>query len=149
MHLPALRERGDDVLLLADSFIRSLAAKMSKGDVTLSRDARERLRQHAWPGNIRELQNAIERALITCEGSLVTAAHLAIPVPSEQVTPPGPAEPARPAGSMALDALERSAIIDALHRTHGQKGRAAALLGVTRFQLYSRLKRYGVEVSPD
>src|SRR6185295_6880136 len=79
VHLPSLRERGDDVLLLADSFLRSLAAKMGKGDVTLSRDAREVLPRHTWPGNIRELQNAIERALITCEGTLVTAAHLAMP----------------------------------------------------------------------
>jgi transcriptional regulator with GAF, ATPase, and Fis domain len=150
VHLPPLRERGDDVLLLADSFIRSLAAKMGKGDVTLSRDARELLRRHAWPGNIRELQNAVERALITCEGTLVTAAHLAIPLPSEQGPSPGQPERPRPAaGSMALQDMERKAIIDALQRTHGHKARAAHLLGLTRFQLYSRLKRYHIEVSPE
>jgi transcriptional regulator with GAF, ATPase, and Fis domain len=86
VHLPSLRERGDDVLLLADSFLRSLAAKMGKGDVTLSRDAREVLPRHTWPGNIRELQNAMERALITCEGTLVTAAHLASLLSTEQST---------------------------------------------------------------
>jgi transcriptional regulator with GAF, ATPase, and Fis domain len=149
VHVPPLRERGDDVLLLADSFIRSLAAKMGKGDVTLSRDALEVLRRHTWPGNIRELQNAIERALITCEGTLVTSVHLAIPVPSEPLRPPGSPEPVRPAASMALDELERNAIIDALQRTHGHKARAAQLLGLTRFQLYSRLKRYRIEVSPE
>jgi transcriptional regulator with GAF, ATPase, and Fis domain len=147
VHLPPLRERGDDVLLLADSLIRGLAAKMGQGDVTLSLDACELLRRHAWPGNIRELQNAIERALITCEGTLITAAHLAIPVPSEQVTPPRPPEAVRPAAFMALDELERKAIVDALQRTHGHKARAAALLGLTRFQLYSRLQRYHIEVS--
>ena len=73
------------MLLLADAFIRTLAPRMGKADVTLSRDACELLRRHAWPGNIRELQNAVERALITCEGTLVTAAHLAIPLPSEQI----------------------------------------------------------------
>ncbi len=149
VHLPPLRERGDDVLLLADSFIRSLAAKMGTSDVTLSRDAVELLRRHPWPGNIRELQNAIERALITCEGTLVTAAHLAIPLASEQSSPPGSPEPVRPAASMTLDELERKAIIDALQRTHGHKARAAALLGLTRFQLYSRLKRYHIEASPE
>jgi transcriptional regulator with GAF, ATPase, and Fis domain len=149
VHLPPLRERGDDVLLLADAFIRSLAAKMGKGDVTLSRDAREVLRRHAWPGNVRELQNAVERALIICEGTLVTAAHLAISLPSEPTRPPGSPEPVRPAASMALDELERKAIIDALQRTHGHKARAAELLGLTRFQLYSRLKRYDIEVSPE
>ena len=149
VHVPPLRERGDDVLLLADSFIRRLAAKMGKGDVTLSRDALEGLRQHTWPGNIRELQNAIERALITCEGTLVTAVHLAIAVPSDPLRPPGSPEPVRPAASMALEELERNAIIDALQRTHGHKARAAQLLGLTRFQLYSRLKRYGIEVPPE
>jgi transcriptional regulator with GAF, ATPase, and Fis domain len=149
VHLPPLRERGDDVLLLADSFVRSLAAKMGMGDVTLSRDARELLRRHTWPGNVRELQNAVERALITCEGTLVTAAHLAISLPSEESSPPGSPEPVRPAASLALDELERKAIIDALQRTHGRKARAAALLGLTRFQLHNRLKRYDIEVPPD
>jgi DNA-binding NtrC family response regulator len=147
--LPPLRERGDDVLLLADALIRSLAVRMGKGDVTLSRDAHELLRRHPWPGNIRELQNAIERALITCEGTLVTAAQLAIPLPSDPIRPPASPEPARPAASMALEELERQAIIDALQRTHGHKARAAELLGVTRFQLYNRLKRYHIEVCPD
>ncbi len=137
------------MLLLADSFIRSLATKMGKGDVTLSRDARELLRGHAWPGNIRELQNAIERALITCEGTLVTAAHLAIPLPPEPIRPTGSPDLARPAASMALDELERKAIIDALQRTHGHRARAAELLGLTRFQLYNRLKRYHIEVPPE
>jgi DNA-binding NtrC family response regulator len=137
------------VLLLAEAFIRTLAPRMGKGDVTLSRDARDLVRRHAWPGNIRELQNAIERGLITCEGTLVTAAHLAIPLPSEQTTPSRPSEPVRPAGPMALNELERKAIIDALQRTHGHKARAAQLLGLTRFQLYSRLKRYHIDVSAE
>jgi transcriptional regulator with GAF, ATPase, and Fis domain len=149
VHLPPLRERDDDVLLLADAFIRTLALKMGIGDVTLSRDACELLRRHPWPGNIRELQNAIERALITCEGTLVTAAHLAIPLPPDPIRPPGSPEPVRPAASMALHELERKAIIDALQRTHGHKARAAELLGLTRFQLYSRLKRYHIEVSAE
>jgi two-component system, NtrC family, response regulator HydG len=149
VHLPPLRERGDDVLLLADSFVQSLAASMGKRDVTLSRDAREALRQHRWPGNIRELQNAIERALITCEDALVTSAHLAIPLASERFASPEPPDSRPAADCVELQDLERNAIVEALHRTHGHKARAAALLGVTRFQLYSRLKRYGLEVSPD
>jgi two-component system response regulator HydG len=150
VQLPPLRERGDDVLLLADYFIRTLAARMGKADVTLSRDAREVLRRHPWPGNIRELQNAIERGLITCEGTLVTAGHLDIHTLSEGTAPPPHAEPVRPAaGSGALQELERKAIIDALQRAHGHKSRAAALLGVTRFQLYNRLKRHHIEFPRD
>jgi transcriptional regulator with GAF, ATPase, and Fis domain len=150
VHLPPLRDRGDDVLLLADAFIRTLAPKMGKTDVTLSRDASELLRRHPWPGNIRELQNAIERSLITCEGTLVTATHLAVPLPSERIGPPRQPEPVRPAASSVdLHELERTAIIDALQRTHGHKARAAQLLGLTRFQLYSRLKRYDIDVSAE
>jgi two-component system, NtrC family, response regulator AtoC len=149
VHLPALRERGDDVLLLADTFIRTLAVKMGKGDVTLSRDALDVLRQHPWPGNIRELQNAIERGLITCEGTLVTAAHLAIPLAPERIASPPPSESPPAADSVQLHELERKAIVEALHRTRGHKARAAALLGLTRFQLYSRLKREGIEMSLD
>ena len=120
---------------------------MGKGDVTLSRDALELLRRHPWPGNIRELQNAIERGLIACDGTLVTTAHLAIPMPTEEPTAPGQPEPVRPAaGSVALEDLERKAIVDALQRTHGHKARAAALLGLTRFQLYSRLRRHRISV---
>ena len=150
VHLPPLRERGDDVLRLADHFIRTLGPQMGKGDLTLSRDACDLLRRHPWPGNIRELQNAIERSLITSEGALITAAHLALhpsPAPPPPAAAPRPAAPDRPPSS--LDAMERQAIVDALQRAHGHKSRAAALLGLTRFQLYTRLKRYAIEVTPD
>ncbi len=155
VHLPPLRERGDDVLLLADHFIRSLGAHMGKSDLTLSRDACELLRQHPWPGNIRELQNAIERSLITSEGSLITAAHLAIsPIPQPGTlqlpadSPPPAAAPPAPSGAAgSLQDLERAAILEALRRTNGHKSRAAALLGLTRFQLYTRLKRYDIDLT--
>jgi len=157
VHLPPLRERGDDVLLLAQHFVRTLGHQMGKGDLTLSRDACELLRRHPWPGNIRELQNAIERSLITSEGTLITAVHLSIlPVP---VAPPAPGPPASSPsateptpsvkGSGSLEELERAAILDALQRTHGHKTRAAALLGLSRFQLYTRLKRYQIAVTDD
>ena len=154
VHLPPLRERGDDVLLLADHFIRSLGVQMGKGDLTLSRDACELLRRHPWPGNIRELQNAVERSLITSEGTLITAAHLAITSSSQLVAsqphaaPPPPAALAEPASAPgSLQDLERAAILEALQRAHGHKSRAAALLGLTRFQLYTRLKRYHIDLT--
>ncbi len=154
VHLPPLREREDDVLLLADHFIRTLGPQMGKGDLTLSRDACDLLRRHPWPGNIRELQNAIERSLITSEGTLITAAHLALPpvpapappaaAPQQHATPPPP-----PSAPGSLQDLERAAMLDALQRTHGHKTRAAALLGLTRFQFSRRLKRYQIDVAPD
>jgi DNA-binding NtrC family response regulator len=125
---------------------------MGKGDLTLSRDACELLRRHHWPGNIRELQNAIERSLITSEGTLITSAHLAIPsgshpvaaAPQQHGTPTPP-----PSSPGSLEDLERAAILEALQRTHGHKSRAAALLGLTRFQLYTRLKRHNIDIVPD
>ncbi len=151
VHLPPLRERAEDVLLLADHFIRTLGAHMGKGDLTLSRDAREVLLHHPWPGNIRELQNAIERALITSEGALITAAHLALPAAPPPAVPPPTTAP-QPADSPApapqsLEELERAAIIEALRATNGHKERAAARLGLSRFQFYNRLKRYGIAVT--
>jgi transcriptional regulator with GAF, ATPase, and Fis domain len=81
VHLPSLRERGDDILLLADRFVRELGTRMSKGDVGLSREARDLLLAYHWPGNIRELQNAIERAVILSDGGLITAAQLGVTPP--------------------------------------------------------------------
>jgi transcriptional regulator with GAF, ATPase, and Fis domain len=140
VHLPPLRERGEDVLLLADHFARSLGARMGKGDPGLSREAREAILGHAWPGNIRELQNAVERALIVSDGGLITAAQLAIPAR----TPPRPQPQApslAPAGAEPLAVAERRLVQDALERAKGNKSRAAAMLGITRSQLYTRLKR--------
>jgi two-component system response regulator HydG len=148
IHLPALRDRGDDVLLLADRFVSDLGARMAKGDVGLSRDAREALLRHHWPGNIRELQNAVERALIVSDGGLLTAAQLGI----GQATPRGEAAPrTRPipvtdaAPARPLAEIERQVVHDALRESKGNKSRAAAQLGLTRSQLYTRLKRHGLE----
>jgi Nif-specific regulatory protein len=150
VHLPPLRERGDDVVLLAQHFAHTLGGQMGKRDLMLSRDACELLRRHPWPGNIRELQNAIERSLITSEGTLITSTHLALPPQIHPPTVSGGALPAAPVTTPGtLEELERQAIADALQRTHGHKSRAASLLGLTRFQLYTRLKRYQIQVVAD
>src|SRR5437899_11792421 len=81
IHLPPLRERGEDVVLLAQEFVRRLGERMGKGEPGLSRDARELLVTYPWPGNIRELQNSIERALIVSDAGLITAAPLGLPRP--------------------------------------------------------------------
>ncbi len=145
VHLPPLRERGDDILLLAHHFARELGGKLGKGEAGLSRDAQEALRAYPWPGNIRELANAVERALILAEGDLLTAAHFGLdggrPQPLKGTTGP----PAAP--EMLVD-LERRAIRAALEHTKGNKTRAAALLGITRTQLHTRVKRFGLASEP-
>jgi Nif-specific regulatory protein len=144
VHLPPLRERGDDVLLLADHFVHTLGARMGKGEPGLSRDAREALIAHSWPGNIRELQNALERALILSDGSLITAAQLGI-TPRREVRSDETAPPAADAPVTPLAEAERQIVADAMQKARGNKSRAARLLGLTRSQLYTRLKRFGLD----
>jgi len=148
IHLPPLRERGDDVLLLADHFVRQLGSNMGKLEPGLSREARELLVAHSWPGNIRELQNAIERALILADGGLIAAGQLGIAQrpPGDVATPVTPTPGLeRPTGVRALGDLEKQMIVDALHRAHGNKSRAAAALGLSRTQLLRRVRRFGLD----
>jgi len=150
IHLPPLRERSEDVVLLAQEFVRRLGERMGKGEPGLSRDARELLVTYPWPGNIRELQNAIERALIVSDAGLITAAQLGLTLPrlpSGETPPPAVPTPSRlpshPAAEATLQELERHAIADALAKAKGNKTAAAAALGITRMQLYTKLKRLG------
>jgi two-component system response regulator HydG len=148
VHLPPLRDRGDDILLLAQHFVKVFGAQFGKGEPGLSRDALELLRSHQWPGNIRELANAVERALILGDGGLLTAAHFdltrtrsgrqdgAADLPTEKPVPE------------ALADLEKRAILTALDHTKGNKTQAAAVLGITRTQLHTRLKRFGIVAKP-
>jgi transcriptional regulator with GAF, ATPase, and Fis domain len=142
VHLPPLCERGDDVLLLARHFVREVGLRLGKGGRELSPDAQAALQAHPWPGNVRELENAIERALILAEGPVLTADHLGLRgAGADRIggrIHEGKPEPA------PLAEIERRAILAALEETHGNKTRAAALLGITRTQLHTRLKRFGI-----
>jgi Nif-specific regulatory protein len=149
VHLPPLRERGDDVLLLAEHFVRELGPQFGRGNAGLSREAREALLAHAWPGNIRELQNAVERALIMTDGGLITATQLGITSraarPADEASHHARTHPGAPPTADSLPELEKRMVLDALAKTKGNKSRAAKLLGLTRFQLYTRLKRYALD----
>ena len=104
---------------------------------------------HSWPGNIRELQNAIERALILAEGELISAGQLGIvPRPSRGEGPSGTSTPdLAPATEVrALADLEKHMIVEALRRASGNKSRAAAALGLSRTQLFRRVRRLGLDV---
>jgi DNA-binding NtrC family response regulator len=149
IHLPALRERGDDVLLLADRFVRELGARMGRLQPGLSQAARDLLLAHSWPGNIRELQNAIERALILAQGELISAEHLGIlPRPPRSVSVPVASIPETEAATTALTIAEQEKrmIAEALRRTRGNKVRAAAALGLSPTQLLRRIRRFGLNV---
>ena len=142
VHLPPLRERGEDILRLAEHFVQAFGVQFGKGEPGLSRDAQAALTRYPWPGNIRELANAIERAVILADGGLLTAAHFGL---DGLPAPPLPVPPASaPVAPEALAALEQRAIQAALAYTKGNKTQAAATLGITRTQLHTRLKRFGL-----
>jgi transcriptional regulator with PAS, ATPase and Fis domain len=131
IRIPPLRERRDDIPLLAASFLREFCGAAAE----LTPAAMEALCRHDWPGNVRELRNVLERAAIVCEEPFIDAEHLALSV--------GKAVPSL--SSTDLGVLERQAIEQALREVRGNKVRAARQLGITRTQLYSRLKKYGLE----
>jgi two-component system response regulator HydG len=130
-----LRERADDILPLSEAILEELGRSFGRPTAGLTRDAREALVRYDWPGNIRELRNALERAAIRCDGSLIDANHLALQ----------PA--AKPRGGMASDlrSLERDTILRVLQECDWNKAQAAKRLGVTRTQLYGRMHKYGIE----
>src|SRR5262245_15317200 len=147
VHLPSLRERGDDILVLADRFVRELGSRMGKADVGLSREARDLLLAYHWPGNIRELQNAIERAVILSDGGLITAAQLGV-TPTAGRAPAASGAPAAGEDATAVQGLpemEKQAIVEALKRSRGNKSQAAAALGLSRTRFYTLLRRYGLD----
>ena len=148
--LPALRERAEDILLLAEAFLAEIGRSVGRPAAGVSKDARDRLLAHHWPGNVRELRNALERAVILCDGGLITGDHLPMTLasaPSSRPVAPsgaGPVPAIIPPEGVKLEAIERELIQRAMAQAQNNKSEAARLLGLGRGQLYSRLKRYGL-----
>ena len=151
IHITPLRERSEDILPLAEAFLEELRGKMGRPASGISKDARDWLLEQPWEGNVRELRNAIERAVLLCDGSLITREHLPAPIgrPKFVLTTAGlkdslDASGPLPAGGVDLEAVEKKFVAKALGQSRGNKSRAARLLGLTRAQFYSRLEKYGL-----
>jgi formate hydrogenlyase transcriptional activator len=136
--LPPLRERPDDILPLSAAFLHEIGQLFGRPPAGLAPDAEEALLRYAWPGNVRELRNALERAAIVCEGDLITAAHLSLDAPE----PRKPLSVSDALTTTSLSAVERDTIARVLRACKGNKSKAARELGVSRTQLYVRLRRY-------
>jgi DNA-binding NtrC family response regulator len=169
INVPPLRERGDDIMQLARTFLRRAAAAENRGPMSLDDDVALCLKRYAWPGNVRELEHAITRATVLAGDSKLTLADLPIKIratfydPEQGPTtpppqPPVPAtEPLPPLVDVVtpdvgdggldlnatLESVERRLIYEALERTGGNKNRAAALLRINRTTLVEKLKRLG------
>jgi two-component system NtrC family response regulator len=134
--LPPLRDREDDVVLIADTLLRGLAAEMGRKLTGFSRDALRAMRAHAWPGNVRELDNRVRRAAVMAEGELISAADLELK---------GAAATRRPGLREMRAGLEKEAVESALRRNRGNVSRTAAELGISRPTLYGLISRFGIE----
>src|SRR5262245_20668384 len=160
IRLPALRDRRNDILPLSEAFLMEIGRGIGRPPGGISREARRLLVEYHWPGNVRELRNILERAAILCDGGLITAEHLALtvavaqpPPPAADVTvfaaapPPAPAVAAQgsPARASDLQAIERGMIEQALQSARFNKSKAAKSLGLTRHQLYLRMRKYGFD----
>ena len=136
IHIPPLRERGDDVILLAEFFLEKYASKYNKKIKGISRDAKIMLARYGWPGNVRELQHAVERAVIMEESTIIKPYSLMIPQKDKNSSN---APLLQGEMTMNLEELERDAIERAMKRANGNISHAAELLGITRYSLYRKL----------
>ena len=148
--VPPLRERGQDLLVLAERFIAELAANYRLPPRPLAADAREVMLSYPWPGNVRELRNTLDRALLFGEGDAISAAALGLPGSSRA----GPARPAAGAGGLPIDIpdeglsfdeVERALLESALRKAGGNQSQAARLLGMSRDTLRYRLEKFGID----
>ncbi len=139
VYLPPLRERRDDIIPLANSFLRRYAAQANRTLRGFTPQAVERLTSFEWPGNVRQLQNEIQRAVLLSEGPEVNVTDLSISdikfIPTE----------GHDTGFTLLEGVERNAIIQMLKETNGNKLETAKRLGIGRQTLYNKIKAYGIE----
>ena len=139
LHLPPLRERGEDIVLLAEYFLKIYSGKYSVGDVGLGASAKQKLLKHTWPGNVRELQHCIERAIVMGDKAELAAEDIRL---EDSVVASGSSSVN--IDSLNLQTLEREAIKRAISLSNGNLTQAAELLGITRFALYRKIDKLGV-----
>ncbi len=153
LHIPALRDRADDVPLLAEQLLTKLSVQMGMKAPKLTPDAAEGLRRYSFPGNVRELENVLERALTLCNGTEITTQDLQLPdsgdLPAGAEGDSEGGEPSMLPGSESLDdyleRIERSVVEQALAKTNQNKTAAAKLLGISFRALRYKLEKLGIE----
>tara|TARA_R110000868_G_scaffold262027_2_gene520407 strand:- start:8119 stop:9489 length:1371 start_codon:yes stop_codon:yes gene_type:complete len=130
--VPALRDRGDDILILADFYLKKFSAKYAKHGLRINDLAEEKLKHYSWPGNVRELQHTLERAVILCEGNILKPTDFIL---NSKSLPATEMEP------KTLEEMEQIMILNALHNNEGNYSAAAAQLGISRQTLYNKIKK--------
>ena len=150
LHLPPLHERGEDIVLLAEYFLKIYSGKYSVGDVVLGASAKQKLLKHTWPGNVRELQHCIERAIVLGDKTELAAEDIRLEDSvvalgsSSSDSSSSSSSGSIKVNSLNLQTLEREAIKRAISLSNGNLTQAAELLGITRFALYRKIDKLGV-----
>jgi PAS domain S-box-containing protein len=139
--LPPLRERDEDIPLLVDHFIAKLNRETGKQIQGVSPDAMDILIDHSWPGNVRQLENAIGHAFVHCRGEVIQREHL----PREVIRAETPRTPESTAFRGTLEDMEKAAIARTLERTGGNRTLSARRLGIGRSSLWRKIKKYGLD----
>jgi DNA-binding NtrC family response regulator len=140
IHVPPLRDRREDVPLLARHFLRSFAGKIGKDVGEIRDEAMQALLSYDWPGNVRELENSIERAVALCRADRIAREDLPGRILEQRVTVPT-------TGIQSLQTLERAHIMDTLEKVGWNRKRAAELLNISTTTLWRRLKEFGIDAS--
>jgi DNA-binding NtrC family response regulator len=140
VHLPPLRDRREDIMPLANSFMKRFVAQANRPINGFSPEAAERLTAFDWPGNVRQLQNEIQRAVLLCESTVIDSTDLSITSVKQE------SEQSQDTNFTLLEGVERNAIVQMLKETGGNKLETAKRLGIGRQTLYNKIKAYGIEV---
>jgi two-component system, NtrC family, response regulator AtoC len=149
--LPPLRERSEDIPLLAKSFLDTFGRENNKVIGTFAPEAMDLLLRYRWPGNVRELRTAIEHAVVLCRGSKITVRDLppwvreTAPATPLLLAPETAAVRGSPSGSLSVKEAEKQLIVRALKETHGNRSEAAKRLGMSRRSLYRKMEAYQLE----
>ena len=139
VHLPPLRERREDIIPLANAFLKRFAAQANRVLTGFSPAAAEMMRRFDWPGNVRQLQNEVQRAVLMAENKVIDEADLAITVEK------APEDQAAANSLTLMEAMERNTIVQMLKETRGNKLETAKRLGIGRQTLYNKIKAYAIE----
>jgi len=145
LEIPPLRDRREDIPSLVSIFAKRFSTQMNKPEPQITPEAFRFIMEYSWPGNVRELQNAIEHSIVLSENGVVTEKQM----PRELQLPPALQEAAtKPVNgdTLNLESREKDAILKALAQCHGNKKKAAEILGIHRPTLYNKMKRYGIEL---
>jgi DNA-binding NtrC family response regulator len=148
VHIAPLRERGNDIALLAHHFLLKYANANGKDVRKISDDALARLLRHSWPGNVRELENAIERAVVLADSPTLTESHFPTLRRAEAVAPSASTRGRAPVPGSTLADIERDAILRTLEAVEGSTARAAAMLDISPRKIQYKLKEYQQHGTP-